>query len=241
LALSLLFCRSENKISNLKGKLDGYKQKLSEIENLYEDHLRMIKLWYQIKKSEIECQYDIEQRTALQEYQEKRKEIKDNLKHEYEEKRRAIENEKHALDINLDSNEPKPTITRKLRRRVNQSQTNLNQHDLQFTSLILNSSIATPNTSHIALNSCIQLNSSVQMQNSLNIQSIVNIAQTQEQQRKRRPSPSTQIACTLNDDEICDDLKYLNKNSNLLPSQIFSVFNSMQQNDDIKFDVLSNC
>jgi hypothetical protein len=200
----------------------------------------MIKLWYQIKKSEIESQYDAEQKCTLQEYQEKRKEIKDNLKHEYEEKKRIVENEKVALDINLDSNEPKPTITRKLRRRANQSQISLNQHDLQFASLLLNSSITTPNTSHIALNSCIQLTNSAQMPNSLNIQNIVSIAQVQEQQRKRRPSPSTQISCTLNDDEICDDLKYLNKNSNLLPSQIYSVFNSMQSADSVKYGIKSS-
>ena len=207
------------------GCLDEYKSKINEIENEWKERLNIINSWYETKKYEIESQYENEYRNAVNEYETKRKELKDNLRSEYEEKRKLVETEKASLDINMDITDVKPTITRKLRRRANEQ--------TPISAAGSNLSLLTTNL-HPTQNSI----SVVSSQGSTAIQQANFYAQSVPSyvinERKRRPSPATQIACSLNDDEINDDLKYLNKNFTSLPQQVLSALNDICNNDETK-------
>ena len=209
------------------GVLDEYKIKMNEIENEWKDRLHIIQSWYETKKYEIESQYEMEYRNSVNEYQTKRRELKDNLKNEYEEKRKLVENEKNSLDINMDITDVKPTVTRKLRRRNNE-QTPISAAASNLSLLTTINHHPTQNST-TAMTSSQVLSSTIQQSNFYS-QSVPNYILNE---RKRRPSPAAQIACSLNDEEINDDLKYLNKNFNSLPQQLINSLNeltSQQQN-----------
>jgi hypothetical protein len=72
-----------------------------------------------VQKGEAMAQYAVEHGRAIQEFQDKRRELKEGLRNENEEKKRQIEVDRHQLDINMDTSEHKPKVTRKLRRRGN--------------------------------------------------------------------------------------------------------------------------
>jgi hypothetical protein len=210
------------------GVLDEYKIKINEIENECKDRLHIIQSCYETKKYEIESQYEMEYRNSVNEYQTKRKELKDNLRNEYEDKRKLVENEKNSLDINMDITDAKPTVTRKLRRRNNE-QTPISA---AASNLSLLTTINHPTqNSTIAITSS-QVSSTIQQSNFYS-QSVPSYVLNE---RKRRPSPAAQIACSLNDEEINDDLKYLNKNFTQLPQQLINSLNELTQQQSIYND-----
>lgn len=216
----------QKKLQALKeGVLDDYKVKLNEIENECKDRLSVIHTWYEAKKNEIEMQYQTEYKSAVNEYQEKARELKENLRNEHEEKRKCIEIEKNSLDINMDSTEVKPAVTRKLRRRANETPTSATTTGSLLNTLL----IASQTTMTVSSSQCTSTNQTTNYFSSIVHQSAPSYASNE---RKRRPSPATQLSCTLNDDEINDDLKYLNKNFNMKPQQVLSVLNELSSNDE---------
>ena len=201
-----------------EGSLEEYRSKLVDLDNEWRDRMNIIQTWYETKKAESDNQYESEYKNAINEYSAKCKELKDNLRSEYEEKRKLIEIEKNSLDINMDVTDVKPTVTRKLRRRANeQTPISTATSNLSLLATILN---PTP----------MSVGASSQSGHTTTTQSVTFFAQTIPSyvvnERKRRPSPATQIQCTLNDDEINDDLKYLSKNYNSLPQQVLLALNS---------------
>ena len=205
--------------------LDEYKIRIVDIENEWNDRLNVIEACYETRKNEIESQYEMEYRNAVSEYQAKRKELKDNLKSEYEEKRKLVENEKNLLDINMDITDAKPTVTRKLRRRANeQTPISTTASNLSLLTTMLN---PIQNSTSSMVSSQV---SGVIQQTNFYSQSVPSYVVNE---RKRRPSPATQIACSLNDDDINDDLKYLNKTFTSLPQQVMLALNEKTSNDDI--------
>jgi len=184
-----------------------------ELEKSYCDRIQLIDEWFDRKKQEIVKKYDCEVRTALGEFNEKSKELKESLKNEYEDKRRLIEIERAVLDITVDTNELKPTVTRKLRRRGN-----FNEPAPNFVV----SSYISATSSVVALGSA----SSTQTVNNTQTTSIFSVStnailvsSSTSSERKRRPSPSNQVTYALNEDEIGDDVKYLFKNLNSYPQK----------------------
>lgn len=66
-----------------------------------------------------EKEYIREKKAAVMEFDEKKIELMGSLIADLEEKKRMAEAERHCFELNSDSVEPRPTITRKLRRRQN--------------------------------------------------------------------------------------------------------------------------
>lgn len=183
---------------------------MTQLETSYHDRIELIDAWFESKKQEIEKKFDAEVRTALGEYNEKSKELKENLKSEYEDKRRQVENERIVLDINVDTNEIKPTVTRKLRRRANFNDSGQN--------FVVSSYISATNTvTALGASSATQIVNNVQATSIFSINT--NAILVNNNERKRRPSPSNQISYPLNEDEISDDVKYLFKNVNSYPQK----------------------
>lgn len=67
----------------------------------------------------VDKEYVAEKKAIAKEFEEKKIELKDNLIADLEEKRKNIENQRLSIDISGDQIEPKPAMTRKLRRRPN--------------------------------------------------------------------------------------------------------------------------
>jgi hypothetical protein len=114
--------RVESGFNHISKFLNG----VIQIEKESEENLSIVNNWYEKQKSEVVLQNASENKRALQEFQDKRRELKEGLKNENEEKRRQIELDRNLIDINMESIDPKPKTTRKLRRRQNgQNLTNL--------------------------------------------------------------------------------------------------------------------
>ena len=67
----------------------------------------------------VKKEYVREKKAAALEFEERKIELMSNLIAELEEKKRMAEAERQFTELNSDSIEPRPTITRKLRRRQN--------------------------------------------------------------------------------------------------------------------------
>lgn len=196
--LELKIEKLNKKLAELDEDNLAINKNINKIELEYESRLETIENWYKFKRNEIQTQYEHECKQATQEFNEKRKELKDNLRNEYEDKKKLVEIERNLLDINVDSSEIKPQITRKLRRRGCAGTDTISNSNNQI--IITSNSISTvtlcPNTNQISTFLNPQLNNVI------------------SSERKRRPSPANHISFALNDDEISDDLKYLNRNIN---------------------------
>uniref|UniRef100_A0A2M4BQ54 Putative sin3 histone deacetylase corepressor complex component sds3 isoform x2 n=1 Tax=Anopheles marajoara TaxID=58244 RepID=A0A2M4BQ54_9DIPT len=73
---------------------------------------------YQISCAERDC--ILEKNAAVKEYEEKKAELKENLVNDLEDRKKMIELEFSTMELNGDSIDVKPTVTRKLRRRPNE-------------------------------------------------------------------------------------------------------------------------
>ncbi|XP_050099731.1 uncharacterized protein LOC126579972 [Anopheles aquasalis] len=73
---------------------------------------------YQISCAERDC--ILEKNAAAKEYEEKKAELKENLVNDLEDRKKMIELEFSTMELNGDSIDVKPTVTRKLRRRPNE-------------------------------------------------------------------------------------------------------------------------
>lgn len=68
----------------------------------------------------IESEYQNEKLAAVREFEDRKIELKENLIQELEDKKKFIELERQNMDLASDFMEPKPIMTRKLRRRPNE-------------------------------------------------------------------------------------------------------------------------
>lgn len=67
----------------------------------------------------VEKEFVAENKAIAKEFEEKKIELKENLISDLEEKRKNTENQRLSIDISGEQMEPKPAMTRKLRRRPN--------------------------------------------------------------------------------------------------------------------------
>ncbi|XP_065210090.1 sin3 histone deacetylase corepressor complex component SDS3 [Planococcus citri] len=102
-----------------EGTHPEYNRKLKKLENAYKERLRLNVIWRDHMSSIIEKEYVAEKKAISKEFEEKKIELKDTLIADLEEKRKNIENQRLSIDISGDQTEPKPAMTRKLRRRPN--------------------------------------------------------------------------------------------------------------------------
>src|SRR6476469_2845636 len=65
----------------------------------------------------IESEYQNEKLASVREFEERKIELKENLIQELEDKKKFVELERSNMDLMNDFMEPKPPMTRKLRRR----------------------------------------------------------------------------------------------------------------------------
>ena len=79
----------------------------------------MLLLISSIQTERAEKEFISEQRAALRDFEERKVELKETLIADLEEKKKIAEAERLNQELNSDSVEHKPTITRKLRRRPN--------------------------------------------------------------------------------------------------------------------------
>lgn len=214
--------------------LSKFLSEIQRVEKESTEYVSVVKNWYELQKHEIEQQYTVEQKRAVQEFQDKRRELKDTLRNENEEKRKKVEIDRCTADINMDNSDPKPTTTRKLRRRFNAPISNLvaasnvnfdftmeaNTYDIDSealgigcsslmssTSVLLQSGVmSTAALGLTAVSSalCSNVNS-----NGSNVNNYyANNLTATNNERKRKFGPAS-ITFTISEEEINEDLKFL--------------------------------
>ncbi|CAF0781245.1 unnamed protein product [Brachionus calyciflorus] len=209
--------------------LSEYFEELNKLARNCEDKLNGLNEWYKRERDEIEETFKLENKKAIQDFNDKQKELKESLKNEHEEMKKQIEIDRNTLDINMDTTEVKPPPTRNLRRRAN--------HNSEMTadSTDFNSSLGIHVTSSVSSASGLLQSSTVLVGSSTSLAS-ANVLTTSHQQsfyslqqtfyssnnnlnqalndRKRKLTAAT-LAFQLNEDDLNDDLKFLNKSLRL--------------------------
>lgn len=118
----------QDKLLNLKQQLTDLKmgahsellKRIRKLDTQCKERIRLNEIYRDYLVSCVEKDYILEKNAAVKEYEEKKADLRDNLLTDFEDKRKAIENEHQIMELNNDSSECKPTITRKLRRRPNE-------------------------------------------------------------------------------------------------------------------------
>ncbi|XP_070572556.1 sin3 histone deacetylase corepressor complex component SDS3-like isoform X2 [Ptychodera flava] len=118
----------QEKLGQLKRQLqqlqDGshveLNKKLKKLEQQYKDRIRICEAARMFELEFVEREYIKEKKMSVKDFEDKKVELKENLIAELEEKKRAIESERHTMELTGDSMEVKPVATRKLRRRPNE-------------------------------------------------------------------------------------------------------------------------
>lgn len=122
-------CRMyHDKLENLKKQLGDlkngihpeYLKRVKKLELQYKERLRLNELYRDYMVQCVEKDYILEKNAAVKEYEEKKADLRDNLLTDFEDKRKAIEQERNSMELNSDTIDQKPAITRKLRRRPNE-------------------------------------------------------------------------------------------------------------------------
>lgn len=96
-----------------------YLKRIKKLETEYQERLRLNEVHRDYLFECLEREYTLEKNAADKEYEDKKVDLRENLLTDYEDKRKMIENERNTMELNSDSTEIKPTVTRKLRRRPN--------------------------------------------------------------------------------------------------------------------------
>lgn len=97
-----------------------YLKRIKKLESQYNERLRLNDVHRDYLFECLERDYLLERNAADKEYDDKKIDLRENLLTDYEDKRKMIENERNTMELNSDSTEIKPTVTRKLRRRPNE-------------------------------------------------------------------------------------------------------------------------
>jgi len=117
-----------DKLAQLKAQLqqlcDGthpeFSRRIIKIDRIYKERLQLNEAWRDYEAECVEMEYRNEKKNAAREFEDKKIELKENLIHELEEKRKAIEHERFSVELASDATEVKTVSTRKLRRRPNE-------------------------------------------------------------------------------------------------------------------------
>ncbi|XP_053625610.1 sin3 histone deacetylase corepressor complex component SDS3 [Plodia interpunctella] len=117
----------QDKLANLKKQLqqleDGvhpeFLRRVKRLEHQLHERLRLNRIYKDHMYEVVEKEYIAEKKAAAKEFEEKKVELRENLLSDFEDKRRAIENERSSMELNGDSMEVKPAMKRILRRRAN--------------------------------------------------------------------------------------------------------------------------
>lgn len=118
----------QDKLANLNKQLEELKnnthpeyiRRLRKLDFQHKERLRVNEIYRDFSMECAERDFINEKRAALKEYEDKRTALRENIISDLEEKRKAVENERHAMELSGDLTETKPTNTRKLRRRPNE-------------------------------------------------------------------------------------------------------------------------
>ncbi|KAL5278449.1 SUDS3 family protein [Megaselia abdita] len=118
----------KEKLARLNAQIDAlqagthpeYVKRIKKLESQYKERLRLNEVHREYLFECLERDYTLEKNAADKEYDDKKIDLRENLLTDYEDKRKMIENERNTMELNSDSTEIKPTVTRKLRRRPNE-------------------------------------------------------------------------------------------------------------------------
>lgn len=118
----------KEKLTRLNAQIDSlaagshpdYMKRIKKLESQYKERLRLNEVHRDYLFECLEREYTLEKTAADKEYEDKKIDLRENLLTDYEDKRKMIENERNTMELNSDSTEIKPTVTRKLRRRPNE-------------------------------------------------------------------------------------------------------------------------
>lgn len=209
-------------------------EQIKSIKNESEENMSVVENYHEMQKNEASVTFNLECSRAVQEFQDKRRELKERLKGDNEDKRRQIEVERNALDINMDTADVKPKVTRKLRRRGNGdlnvdssnpcmdgtgSTTTVASSLLQNTSSLAGGSLAVPQSNCTVsstvsatsqfISSNISSNTSSYFASTSTsvLQSVSNPALSAVNDRKKAKLAA--VTFTLSEDDINEDLKQL--------------------------------
>ncbi|XP_077302221.1 sin3 histone deacetylase corepressor complex component SDS3-like isoform X2 [Arctopsyche grandis] len=94
-------------------------RRFQKIENDYLERNTFNKMSRDYLLERVQHDFVAEKKAAAKEFEEKKIELKDNLIADLEDKKKHVESERHNMELNGDSMEMKPAMTRKLRRRPN--------------------------------------------------------------------------------------------------------------------------
>uniref|UniRef100_A0A182W4A1 Sin3 histone deacetylase corepressor complex component SDS3 n=1 Tax=Anopheles minimus TaxID=112268 RepID=A0A182W4A1_9DIPT len=118
----------QDKLANLLSQLELCKQRkhpeylkvVERLQNELDDRLLLneVERDYLLSCAERDC--FLEKAAAEREYEEKKTELIENVIADLEDQKKMIEHEFGTMELNLDSIDVKPTVTRKLRRRPNE-------------------------------------------------------------------------------------------------------------------------
>ncbi|OWR47652.1 Sin3 histone deacetylase corepressor complex component SDS3 [Danaus plexippus plexippus] len=118
----------QDKLVNLKKQLQQLEdnihpellRRVKRLEHQLHERLRLNRIYKDHMYDVVEREYIAEKKAAAKEFDEKKIELKENLLHDFEEKRKLIEGERNSMELNGDSIEVKPPMKRILRRRANE-------------------------------------------------------------------------------------------------------------------------
>lgn len=90
---------------------------LEKVKQIFDERRFFIQACFEWQQQRIMTDYANEEKAAMKEFNEQRDELKSTLISDLEEKKKLFEAD--TLELSFDTTEPKPTTTRKLRRRPN--------------------------------------------------------------------------------------------------------------------------
>lgn len=123
-----VFRMYQDKLENLKKQLEDlkngthpeYLKRIKKLEQQYKERIRLNEIYRDYLVNCVERDYILEKNAAVKEYEEKKTDLRENLLTDFEDKRKQIENERNNMELNCDTIDIKPAVTRKLRRRPNE-------------------------------------------------------------------------------------------------------------------------
>ncbi len=102
------------------GQLPEYIRRLRRLEAMYRERRRVSEVIREMEMEMVEREFQRDKKSAAREFEEHKVYLREQLVAELEEKQKAIEAERHNVELTGDSSELKTISTRKLRRRPNE-------------------------------------------------------------------------------------------------------------------------
>ncbi len=102
------------------GQLPEYVRRLRRLEATYRERKRVSEVIREIESDMVEHEFLREKKSAAREFEDHKVYLREQLVAELEEKQKAVEAERHNVELLADTSELKTISTRKLRRRPNE-------------------------------------------------------------------------------------------------------------------------